>query len=180
MSFRALPSRWLRPTALALGLALGGVAVQAQDAVRVAYVDMQRLIDSAPQVIQGRARLAREFAEADASLRQEQIRLDQLESALREAPPGQDGEPSGLAVEAAALRRSIERSRQRLNEELSSRVQQETDSAWPRIEEAVAAYAREQGYDLVVPGPVLYASGRIDITDRVLDRLRAAASANPP
>ncbi len=153
----------------------------AQDATRIVYVDMQRLIDSAPQVVQGRARLAQEFAEADARLKRDQQRLTQLESALREEPPTQDGEPlTEAGVEAGALRRSIERSRQRLNDELAARVQQETDSAWPRIEEAVASYAREQGYDLVIQGPVLYASGRIDITDRVLDRLRNQASNSPP
>jgi len=59
-------------------------------------------------------------------------------------------------------------------------VQQETDNAWPLIEEAVADYAREQGFDLVLPGPVLYASGRIDITDRVLDRLRQSTQSAPP
>lgn len=153
----------------------------AQDAARIAYVDMQRLIDSAPQVVQGRARLAREFAEADARLKLDQQRLDQMETALRAAPaPDPQDAPSAAAAAASALRRSIERSQQSLRDELTARVQQETDSAWPRIEEAVATYAREQGYDLVLQGPVLYASGRIDITDRVLDRLRGARGGDPP
>ena len=42
--------------------------------------------------------------------------------------------------------------------------------------------ATEEGFDLIVPSPVIFASGRIDITDRVLDRLKrdyAASGAQP-
>lgn len=168
---------WLR--LLALLPLLACVAATAQNGTtRLAYVDMARLIDSAPQIVAGRARLAKEFAEADARLRDDQRRLDALEA--RVAAGDETAETiDALTVEAMALRRSIERSRQRLSDELAARVQQETDRAWPQIEEAVAAYAREQGYDIVLQGPVLYASGRIDITDRVLERLRASAPGTP-
>ncbi len=166
----------LRALVFVLSVTLAPTAAYAQQPATAAivYVDMQRLIDSAPQVVQGRARLAQEFAAADTKLKQDQQRLDRLER-------GEDGAVSEEAkVEAQALRRSIERSRARLNDELATRVQQETDNAWPLIEEAVADYAREQGFDLVLPGPVLYASGRIDITDRVLDRLRQSTQSAPP
>ncbi len=167
---------WLRLLALLPLLAI--TASTAQEVARLAYVDMARLIDSAPQIVAGRARLAREFSEADARLRDDQRRLEALEARVAagdETPEALDA----LTVEAMALRRSIERSRQRLSDELAARVQQETDRAWPQIEEAVSAYAREQGYDIVLQGPVLYASGRIDITDRVLERLRAISPGTP-
>jgi len=41
----------------------------------------------------------------------------------------------------------------------------------------VIEYARAQGFDLIVPSPVVYASPRIDITDAVLERLRKPAPA---
>ena len=168
---------WWLVSALPLLMVAALAHAQQPAAAAIAYVDMQRLIDSAPQVVRGRARLAQEFAAADAKLKQDQQRLDRLKSSA----DGLAADPSDEAkVEAQALRRSIERSRARLNDELASRVQQETDAAWPLIEEAVADYAREQGFDLVLPGPVLYASGRIDITDRVLDRLRQPSVSSPP
>ena len=80
-----------------------------------------------------------------------------------------------LRQEADALRSSIQRTRDRLSQELNSRIDQELDKAWPDIEASVAEYAREAGYDLVVGSPVIYASGRVDITDRVLDRLRQSS-----
>src|SRR5690606_4415253 len=86
-------------------------------------------------------------------------------------------EAARLQRETDALRRSIERTRSRLQQELNQRVDQELSRAWPLMEAAVAEYAREAGYDLVLASPQLYASGRIDITDRVLDRLRQQARA---
>jgi outer membrane protein len=55
---------------------------------------------------------------------------------------------------------------------LRSRTEEEIDRAFPKISDAVAEYARAQGYDLVLSSPVVYASGRVDITDAVLDQLQ--------
>lgn len=152
-------------------------AVQAQEPTRVAYVDMQRLLDSAPQVAEARDRLARGFAVRDKLLKDDEARLRQMEARLREqAALLSADEAAQLAQETDALRRSVERTRTRLREELGSGVQGEVDRAWPAINEVVAEYARDHGYDLVVSSPVIYVSGRIDITDRVLDRLRELAA----
>ena len=43
---------------------------------------------------------------------------------------------------------------------------------WPEIQDAVIEYARENGLDLVVASPVVYASASIDVTDAVLARLK--------
>lgn len=140
---------------------------------RVGYVDMQRLIDNAPQTLAARERLKQEFDKRDAALKQEEARLAGLDQRVRQdaatLPPDQ---LTALRRQADALRRSVERTRQRLREEFNTRVDQELDRTWPIINEAVAEFAREQGYDLVVPSPVVYVSGRIDITDRVLERLK--------
>lgn len=167
---------------LILPLLLASAAALAQPAAtRIGYVDMQRLIDSAPQVLDARAGLEREFAERDRELDREQQRLVKMREQL-------EGERSLLGaadierreLEIAALARSIERTREDLQRRFNARVEEELDRAWPAIEAAVAAYAREAGFDLVLPPPVLYASGRVDITDRVLDRLRRDAAEPQP
>ena len=143
---------------------------------RIAYVDMQRLIDSAPQVVAARAQLQAEFAERDRALDADAKRLAELDDRIRrEADLMSTDDARNLRQEADALRSSIQRTRDRLSQELNSRIDQELDKAWPDIEASVAEYAREAGYDLVVGSPVIYASGRVDITDRVLDRLRQSS-----
>ena len=59
-----------------------------------------------------------------------------------------------------------------MRNDLKSRSDQELDKSWREINDAVVEFAREQGFDLIVPSPVVYASPRVDITDQVLDRLR--------
>lgn len=151
---------------------------QSATAARIGYVDMKRLIDHAPQVIAARARLEAEFATRNRQLDADAARLAQMETRLlREAGQMTAADAERLGREVDALRRSIERTRAALQQEFGERVDQELGSAWPVMEAAVAAYAREAGYDLVLSSPQLYASGRIDITDRVLDRLRRQSPA---
>lgn len=155
----------------------GPAAAQAASSARIGYVDMKRLIDNAPQVIAARARLDAEFATRNTQLDADAARLLRLEEQLRrEAAVMSAADAEQLGREVDALRRSIERTRSRLQQEFGERVDQELGSAWPAMEAAVADYAREAGYDLVLSSPQLYASGRIDITDRVLDRLRRQAA----
>ena len=170
------PARRARACGLLLTLALFAstmglpLAVVAQPVpTRVGYVDMQRLLDSAPQVLAANARLKQEFDARDAELTADQARLAELDA--RVASGGAD-DPEALRRQADALRRSVERTRQRLRDELRTRSDEEVDKTWPLINDAVADYAREQGYDLVVPSPVVYVSGRIDITDDVIERMR--------
>ena len=173
---------WRRVCALGLLAAatLAWVTVasaQAAPATRVAYVDMKRLIDSSPQFLRARERLLRDFEASSNLLREDEARVAALEARLRDAQQAADLEAErALLAELEPLRRSVERTRDRLLRELESRSEQEVERAWPLINDAVAEYAREQGFDLVLSSGVTYASGRADITDRVLDRLQRAAS----
>jgi outer membrane protein len=172
----------VRRAGLLLLLALAGSA-SAQQSSKVGYVDMQRLIDNAPQVLAARARLEEEFGARDREFKAEQARLAELDARVRdEAATLPAADLDALRRQADALRRSIDRTRARLREELAQRREQELERAWPLVTDAVSDLAREEGYDLIVPSPVIFASGRIDITDRVLDRLKrdyAAAGARP-
>lgn len=164
LRFRAL--HWL---GLGLLLALAPLHAQVVDGSRIGYVDMQRLIDNAPQMLAARERLRQEFDRQDADLTIEKARLAELDQRIGNA---EGEEAQTLQRQSDALRRSIQRTQQRLREDLATRQDQEIDRTWPQINEAIADYAREAGYDIVVQSPVVYYSGRIDITDRVLDQLR--------
>jgi outer membrane protein len=170
---------WVRALAclaLLLGGA-GGTAAQEQAPTRIAYVDMKRLIDDSPQVREARARLQREFDASVALLREDERRLASLEQRLASAGEADAGP---LRAEIDPLRRSVERTRERLRNELETRSEQEVQRAWPVLNEAITNYARDNGLDLVVSSGALYVSGRVDITDRVLDLLERERSEDPP
>lgn len=156
-------------------------AATAQDSPRIAMVDMQRLLDEAPQMAAAKDRLTREFADRNAELQRQRSQFEQMERRLREQGaemPQQDAD--ALAREVETLRRALQRARDRLRDELTSRNREERDRVWLQLNDAVAQYARDSGIDLVLPSPVLYASARVDITDRVLDGLRRKAQEVPP
>lgn len=170
---------WLLGAVLLAGGTVGGVVsdVVAQPApTRVGYVDMKRLLDNSPQVLAANARLKQEFDARDAELKRDEARLAELDGRIAS---GGANAPDALQRQADALRRSVERTRQRLRDDLRTRSQEEVDRAWPLINDAIAEHAREQGYDLIVPSPQVYVSGRIDITDDVLERMRRAFERNP-
>jgi len=146
---------------------------QTPAATRIGYVDMKRLLDNAPQVLAGREKLSKEFQPRDASLKADEKRLDELrERQQKEGATMATTDADTLKREIDALDRSIKRNRESMRNDLKSRSDQELDKSWREINDAVVAYAREQGYDIIVPSPVVYASARVDITDQVLDRLR--------
>jgi outer membrane protein len=140
---------------------------------------MKRLLDNAPQVVAGRQKLEREFAARDTALKADEKRAADLRQA-REATPEAKIDPAAQR-EIDALDRSIKRNRDALRAELKTRSDQELDRSWREINDAVVEFAREQGFDLIVPSPVVYASPKVDVTEQILDRLRhrPAKGANP-
>lgn len=155
----------------------GAASAQAPVPTRIGYVDMKRLLDNAPQVVAGRRKLEREFATRDSALKADEQRLAELHR--KQATLAKD-DADALQREIDALDRSIKRSRDTLRADLKTRSDQELDKSWREINDAVVEFARDQGYDLIVPSPVVYASPKVDVTDRVLERLRRSAKADTP
>jgi outer membrane protein len=146
----------------------------------IGYVDMKRLLDNAPQVVAGRQKLEHEFAARDAALQTDEKHLAELRA--RQTSSGStlpQADAESLQREIDALDRSIKRNREALRADLKTRSDQELDRSWREINDAVVEFAREQGYDLIVPSPVVYASPKVDITEQILDRLRHQAAKAP-
>jgi outer membrane protein len=159
-----------------LGLLLP-IATWAQSQ-KIGYVDMKRLLDNAPQVAAGRQRIEAEFSGRDKQLQVEKVRLAELEAReARDSAVMPKTAADALQREIQTLRRTIDRTIVKLNEDLKKRRDEELNRRWPEINDALIAYARENGFDLVLPAPVLYASPKVDITDEVLAKLRAQAQA---
>jgi len=172
----AVKARRILATCLLAGALFAGAAgAQAPAAVRIGYVDMKRLLDNAPQIVAGRSKLEGEFAGRDSALKADEQHLNELRAKAGAKPS------DAQQREIDALERSIKRQRENLRNELKTRSDQELDNSWRDINDAVVAFAREQGYDLIVASPVVYAGARVDITEKILDRLRrqAAKGATP-
>jgi len=171
-------ARW-RIGACALLLALLPMLAAGQSvAAKIGYVDLKRLLDNAPQMQDSRTKLSQEFAGRDTALKADEAKLTGLQQKYdRDASIMSKPDAEALKREIETLDRANKRTRETLRSELNTRATAERDRIWAQINDSVIEYARAQGFDLIVPSPVVYASARIDITDAVLDKLRQSKAA---
>lgn len=156
---------------LVLALLVGAPRVFAQ--ASIGYVDMKRLLDEAPQVDAGRAKLSREFESRNDELKAMEKRLESMEDRLqRESAILTEEQRINLEWEIRSLRREINTTRQQLTDDLNIRLNEELARVDDEIQKAIRVIAEQQGFDLILSSPVEYASPRIDLTDQVLLRLR--------
>ncbi|MCH8477560.1 MAG: OmpH family outer membrane protein [Wenzhouxiangella sp.] len=161
--------RWQLPVfATALLFCLPALAAEA---ARIGYVDMKRLVDNAPQGVAAREALDQEVRPRNESLLADETRLERLARSLTERQDLDAEARFDLEREIRNLRRSIDRRREDLSEELRFRTNAEKKALEETVEVAVRQVAEQGGYDLVLTSPVAYVSRSIDITDRVLDWL---------
>lgn len=139
--------------------------------LRIGYVNMKAVLDNAPQVVTGRDKLDLEFRPRNDLIEQEEARAEALESQLQTGDLNLD-DRARLERDLRELRRSIERQREDLRDELSFRRTEEVLQLEDQINLAVQEIAESYGYDLVLSSPVVYASPALDITNLILDRLQ--------
>jgi len=161
--------------ALVLGVVF--VATAEAQALRIGYVDMKKVLDNAPQVLAGRARLDQEFRARNDAIELDEVRAGALEARLAQGDMSSD---SRLQTERdlRELRRNITRRKEDLRDELSFRRTEEVQSLEAQINVAVQEIAERNGFDLIVSSPVIYASPDLDITDMILEQLEVEFAAD--
>ena len=152
------------------------ISVAGAQEAKIGYVDMKRLFAEAPQVQMVRENLDREFRPRDEAVGADEQRLEQMEQELASNASLTITQRQTLEADIRSLRRSVQRRREDLAEEVRFRTTAETNSLEETIELAVAEVATAGGYDLILTSPVAFASERLDITNDVLQWLQTDAS----
>lgn len=161
--------------AIVLGLAFLATADAQQ--LRIGYVDMKKVLDNAPQVLAGRARLDQEFRARNDAIELDEMRASALEGRLQQGDMSSDSRIQ-LERDLRELRRNITRRKEDLRDELSFRRTEEVQSLEEQINLAVQEIAERNGFDLIVSSPVVYASPSLDITDMILEQLEVEFAAD--
>lgn len=158
---------------LGLLLALGGIA-NAQD-LKVGFVDMARVLKDAPQAELARKKLETEFAPRDDKIVSMQKRLKNLdEMQTRDLADMSGSDRRKIERDMIELRRDIKRAKEEFTEDFNLRRNEELTKLQKLISRTTIAVAKDDGYDIVLSDSVLFTSKRVDITDKILDRLRSA------
>ena len=147
----------------------------AQTAAKIGYVDLKRVLDEAPQMIESRARLEREFSSRDGAIKAAEAKLTALKQRYeRDSVIMSKDDADALKREIDATERANKRMVDEARSDLATRQAAERDRNWQKMQDIIIEFARSQGYDLIEASPPLYVSPRIDITDAVLDHLKRA------
>ena len=160
---------------LVLGLVF--VATAEAQQLRIGYVDMKKVLDNAPQVLAGRARLDQEFRARNDAIELDEVRANALEARLAQGDVSADSRVP-LERDLREMRRNITRRKEDLRDELSFRRTEEVQSLEEQINVAVQEIAERNGYDLIVSSPVIYANPDLDITDMILEQLEVEFAAD--
>ena len=151
-------------------------AVSAQQ-LRIGYVDMKQVLDNAPQVVAGRAKLDKEFRDRNDAIEMDEFRAGTLESRLVQADLSSDNKLA-LERELRELHRNISRRKEDLRDELSFRRTEEVQRLEEEINVAVQEIALRNGFDLIISSPVVYASPELNITNLILEQLEVEFAAD--
>ena len=160
-----------------LFLCLALCATGSAQELRIAYVDMKEVLDNAPQVLAGRAKLDQEFRGRNDAIEMDELRAETLQARLQQADASADGLRQ-IERQLRELRRSITRRKEDLRDELSFRRTEEVQSLEEQINVAVEEIARRNGFDLIISSPVVYASPELDITGLILEQLEVEYAAD--
>jgi len=155
---------------LGLMALLPGVGVAAE--IKVGYVNAVKVIEEAPQGEAALKKLEAEFAPRDRELVATQTRIKRLQEDLeKNALVLKDADRRGKEREILTLKRELKRATQEFREDYNLRRNEELASLQKLVYKAIVEIARQEKFDLILHEGTVYASERIDITEKVLKKL---------
>jgi outer membrane protein len=148
-------------------------AIGAQSAeLKVGYVQVDKILQEAPQTSESGKKLEREFSPRSQELDRMAKQIKELESALdKDGLTISETERRNKERDVQNIKIEFQRKQRELREDINLRKNEELGSLQDRINKAVQSVSEAEGYDLVVYSGVAYASKKIDITDKVLKLL---------
>ncbi|MGD8742392.1 MAG: OmpH family outer membrane protein [Granulosicoccaceae bacterium] len=169
-------NRFLKNFVFLSSLVAFSLPVFAQD-LKVGIVDPNKLLEDAPQARIALAKLEKEFAARDKQLRQEQIAIKKLEERLsRDGAIMSDAERRKIERDVISRKRDLRRSLDELREDRTFRSNEERNKLLRYLNDAIAAVGKEESFDLILYEGIAFADPKIDLTQKILQRLKAEAS----
>ena len=142
--------------------------------IKIGFVDPIRLLDAAPQTKSAKDKVEREFKARDNELvnKQKKLRRDE-EKLKRDGSTMSAAERKKLENSIARARRELKRDLADFREDFSLARNREMGNLQKRINDAIVKLAKDEKYDLILGDSIIYASDKIDVTDKILKILRA-------
>jgi outer membrane protein len=163
-------------TAVMLMLTLAAPMAQAQEALRIGYVNSDRVLRDATPAKAAQAKLETEFGKRDKELNDVAARLKTAAEKLeKEGPTLSEAERTRRQRDLVEQDRDLQRKRREFQEDLNQRRSEELSSVVERANKVIKQIFEQEKYDLILQDAV-FASSRVDITDKVIRVLNSSAA----
>ena len=140
--------------------------------LKVGFVQVDKILQEAPQTIESNKKLEKEFSARTDKLKADVKSLRERESSFsKDALTMKDSERDSKDKALSQLRVDVQRKERELREDINIRQNEELGGLQEQINKAVTSVAKAESFDLVLYNGVAYASEKIDITDKILKSL---------
>lgn len=163
---------------LTLATLLASPAARAE--IKVGFVDTIRLMENAPQAKTAFTQIESEFEPRNKELVEMQKKIKALEEKFtRDGAVMSEDERARQDREIRNQKRELQRLQEEFREDLNIRRNEEIAKLQRTLFTAIEALGKEENYDVIlVESGVVFRSERIDITDKVLERLKQGVASD--
>jgi len=177
-------TRQIVTCALIAAAALAGAPSAEAQALKIGFVNFGRLLEESPQAKAAQASLEAEFMPRQRDVAAQQKSLQEKSDKLqKEAAVMSEADRVRTEREVRDLELNVNRRFNELQEDLNLRRNEEVGKMQRALLTEVQAYARANGYQLIVSDGVLYAADALDITPQLVAAIKSKApapAATPP
>ena len=158
-------------TLAACCLAASCAVASAQEALKVGFVNTERILRDAAPAKAAQQKLEQEFSRRDKELQDMAARLKSLGERLdRDAAVSSESDRQRRQREFAESEKEYQRKQREFREDLNQRRNEELSQVIDKANRVIKQIAEQEKYDVILQEAV-FASPRIDITDKVLRAL---------
>src|SRR5262249_19019190 len=152
-----------------------GMAGPAFSQSSIGFVSLDRILREAPPAQAAQKKLEQEFAKRGQELQKQAEQLKKMQESLeKEAMAMSESDRLKREREFGEANREFQRKQREFNEDLGQRRKEEFERVIERANRAVRQIAEAEKLDVVFQNEqVVWASNRIDITDKVIKALAA-------
>lgn len=163
----------------ALGVVFGlSLSAGAAAELKIGVVSAAELMEKAPQKDAASSRMEQEFSGRRNKLQGEFKEIKQLEEKLaKDGVTMSESERAKTEKDLLARKRDFVRAQDELNGDQNIRRNEELNKLQQTLLEAIQTVGKEENYDLILAEGVAYVNPKMDLTDKVLQRLKDKAGA---
>lgn len=145
-------------------------AAQTAD-LKIGFVNTEKVFRDSQLAIKAQKKLEKEFQSRDQDIQKLVKQARDLQNHLeKEGLTLSEADRTKKQKDLATLSRDIQHAQRTFREDLNQRKNEEFASVQERARKAITDIAEKEKFDLIVEN-VVYASSKVDITDRVLKSL---------